>query len=69
MANVLGLSLIPCLLGYEGIYNDDNTHSNIIDMCGVAGKRRTSDLNVTGSRTMVAKDIYAVCCWSIAQIS
>ena len=38
-------------------------------MCGVEGKRRLCDLNVTSSSPTLATRLYAVCCWSIAQIS
>ena len=37
-------------------------------MCSVVGKRRDSDINVTGLRHRSPQDIYTVCCWSIAQI-
>ena len=37
-------------------------------MHGLAAKRRSSELNVAGSRQPLAT-IYVVCCWSIAQIS
>ena len=40
-------------------------------MCSVATKRRTSDLDVTGSRPPLAITHYTLCvvAWSIAQIS
>ena len=35
----------------------------------MSSKRRTSDLNVTGLRPPVTKEISVMCSWSIAQIS
>ena len=39
-------------------------------MCTVVGKRRDSDINVTGLRPPLATRhiAYTVCCWSLAQI-
>ena len=39
--------------------------SQFVDMCGVAGKRRTGDLNVTGSRPPVPTRHIRYVCWSI----
>ena len=44
---------------------------NILTRVSVLVKRRTSDLDVTGSRTTATKDIleYVMHCWLMAQIS
>ena len=50
-------------------YKASTLHWCIVDMCGVEGKRRLCDLNVTSSIPALATRQYALCCWSIAQIS
>ena len=41
--------------------------TNMPTSVAMSVKRRTSDLNITSSRPSVAKDIYIMYCWLIAQ--
>ena len=50
---------MSCLSDVCGSYDD------LMNVGGLLG--HTGDLNVTGLRPPVVKDLYAMCCWSVAQ--